>query len=131
MRIYIMDWLVLSCFYSWCFSSASVSVANATDCVLRQCETGEKGTQNRFRSVAELSLGSDRFTELGTVDVVLLWFLLLLQISNIIHILLDNFFNLLGQSIERISFSRDFWFLLSVKLIWKVWGCEIHLFGEL
>lgn len=50
-------------------NGASVSVANATDCVLRQCETGEKGTQNRFRSVAELSLGSDRFTELGTVDV--------------------------------------------------------------
>ncbi|XP_021844016.2 uncharacterized protein [Spinacia oleracea] len=50
-------------------NGASKSVAKAANCVLRQCETGEKGTQNKFRSVAELSLGSDRFTELGTVDV--------------------------------------------------------------
>ncbi|XP_021776028.1 protein downstream neighbor of son homolog isoform X2 [Chenopodium quinoa] len=50
-------------------NGSKVSVAKAAGCVLRQCETGEKGTQNKFRSVAELSLGSDRFTEQGTVDV--------------------------------------------------------------
>lgn len=50
-------------------NGTSVSVSMAADCLLRQCETGEKGTHNKFRSVAELSLGSDRFTEQGTVDV--------------------------------------------------------------
>ncbi|KAL2895066.1 Protein downstream neighbor of son-like protein [Bienertia sinuspersici] len=55
--------------YNLDLNGASVLAAKASDCVLRQCDSGDNGTQNNFRSVEELSFGKDRFTELRIVDV--------------------------------------------------------------
>uniref|UniRef100_A0A7C9AAC4 Uncharacterized protein n=1 Tax=Opuntia streptacantha TaxID=393608 RepID=A0A7C9AAC4_OPUST len=45
------------------------SVTHANNSVSQQCQTSGKDSQHRFRSVAELSLGSDRFSQMGTVDM--------------------------------------------------------------
>lgn len=45
------------------------SVTNANDSVSQQCQTSGKDSQHRFRSVAELSLGCDRFSQMDTVDM--------------------------------------------------------------
>lgn len=45
------------------------SVTNANNSVSHHCKTSGKDSQHRFRCVAELSLGSDRFSQMGTVDM--------------------------------------------------------------
>ena len=49
-------------------ASASVS----RDGTKQDCEYAEKCSQSTFRSVAELSLGSERISEMSAVDMVFL-----------------------------------------------------------
>ena len=65
--IYCADLYILCCFPA----SKQASVTHANNSVSQQCQTSGKDSQHRFRSVAELSLGSDRFSQMGTVDMVL------------------------------------------------------------
>ena len=49
-----------------------VSAAVSKDGTRQDCEYAEKCSQSTFRSVAELSLGSERISEMAVVDMVFL-----------------------------------------------------------
>ena len=49
-----------------------VSAAVSKDGTRQDCEYAEKCSQSTFRSVAELSLGSERISEIVSVDMVFL-----------------------------------------------------------
>ncbi|XP_074304798.1 uncharacterized protein LOC141639624 [Silene latifolia] len=49
--------------------SKHTAAANVQDSVSGQCPSAEKESHSKFRSVAELSLGFEKFSEQGSVDV--------------------------------------------------------------
>ncbi|KAH9626760.1 hypothetical protein KSS87_022074 [Heliosperma pusillum] len=50
-------------------NSKHTAVENVQDSISGQCHSAEKENQSKFRSVAELSLGFEKFSEQGSVDV--------------------------------------------------------------
>ncbi|GAB4834119.1 hypothetical protein Ancab_032381 [Ancistrocladus abbreviatus] len=52
-----------------CFDNSATTAPNANGNADQQCQTTEKSDEIQLRSVAELSLGSDLFTNTATVDM--------------------------------------------------------------